>query len=90
MKITANALGIHEGGAIVRDTAGSGLLAVQLEITGTASARILGRVNPSAPWLELKETSSVDFLEAMSRVPYIALDVTAYTSGEVNLYVTNQ
>lgn len=90
MKITSSAVGITPGSHLVRDTAGSGLLAMQLEITGTATARVLGRVSPEAPWVEIREAATAGYLEVSARVPYVALEVTAYTGGAVNLYIAER
>lgn len=74
----------HEGS--IRDSNGTGLLPLQAAITGTATFRVLGRVSPAAPWVELKAAGTVAFLESFSWVPFIELEVTSGT-GTVSLYI---
>ena len=71
------------------DTDGTGLLPVQVAVEGTATYRLLARVSTQAPWVELRPAASDGFLEAISWVPYLALEVTA-GAGTVRLWVADK
>jgi hypothetical protein len=86
LKITQAGVGIASNQFTVRDSYGTGLIAVQAEVTGTATYRILGRVSPAAPWRELKGADASGFLESMALVPFLALEVLS-GSGTVDLWV---
>lgn len=77
MKLERTGVGTVENTNAIRDSRGTGLLPLQANGDGTTTFRILGRVAPDAPWVELKAAGTADFLESISWVPYIQLDVTA-------------
>lgn len=86
--LTATGVGQVSNPLAVRDLSGSGLLPVQVEISGFSAVtyRILGRVDGSLPWREIRASDTAGFLEAVSYVPFIALDVTSVTgSGTIKL-----
>lgn len=70
----------------LRDSNGTGLLPLQAEVTGSATFRILGRVDISAPWREIRAAGTTGFLESFSWVPYLQLEVTSGT-GSVSVYI---
>ena len=70
----------------ILDTDGTGILPVQAGVTGTATFRLLGRVSADAPWIEIRSAATADYLESISWVPYIRLDVTAGT-GTVQVWI---
>lgn len=86
--LTRTGVGTADHAGIVRDTNGSGLLPVQADTDGT-TFKVMGRVSPDAPWAELKAAGAIDFIEAVVRVPYIRLEVTA-GAGTVNLWIGEQ
>jgi len=87
IKLTASGAGGSAEGT-VRDTNGVGLLPVQAQTDGTVF-RVLGRVSPEAPWIEVKEPSAAAFLESISWVPYVRLEITS-GAGTVALWVGEQ
>lgn len=84
--ITQTGVGAATHTASIRDSDGTGVLPLQAAVTGTATFRVLGRVSPDAPWVELKAAGTAAFLESFSWVPFIQLEVTIGT-GTVNLYI---
>lgn len=56
---------------------------VQFEITGTATATLEGRATPTAPWVTIC-TFTASGAQAISQFPQMRGNVTAYTSGAVN------
>jgi hypothetical protein len=86
IKLTRTGVGVTSNDGVIRDSHGSGLLPIQAAVTGTATFRVVGRVAPSAPWVEIKASGSADFLEAISFVPYLQLEVLSGT-GTVDLYI---
>jgi hypothetical protein len=70
----------------IRDSHGTGLLPLQAEVVGSATFRILGKVRPEAPWVEIRAANTAAFLESISWVPYLQLSISAGT-GTVRLYV---
>lgn len=88
MTITLSKTGVGTADTVrpVRDIVGSGLLPIQASPAAATTFRILGRVSPDAPWVELKAPGTLGFLEAFVRVPYIRLDVTA-GAGAVSLWI---
>jgi hypothetical protein len=75
--------------ASIRDSDGTALLPVQGDVQGTATFRLLGRVSPDAPWVEIRAPNTVDFLESISWVPYIQLEITA-GAGSVTLWIAEK
>jgi hypothetical protein len=73
----------------VRDRNGTGLLPMQAGGDGATTFRVLGRVHTNAPWVEIKAAGTADFLECISWVPYVRLEVTAGT-GTVRLWLGEQ
>ena len=89
IKLTLNAVGKVSHAFAVRDSSGSGLLPFQLAVDPSTSVtcRINGRVSPEAPWVELKYAVA-DFVEAVSWVPYIQLEVVSISgTGAVTLWI---
>lgn len=85
IKLTRTGVGTVDHEGTVRDTNGSGLLPVQADTDGT-TFKLLGRVSPDAPWVEIKAAGTVDFLENISWVPYLRLEITA-GAGTVTVWV---
>lgn len=83
MILFQNAIGKAQNTLSLRDISGSGLLPVQVELDSGVSGtfRIMGRVDPSMPWREIRPATSSGFLEAVSYVPFIQLDVTAISGA---------
>ena len=86
MKLEATAGSPAETSAAVRDTDGTGTLPIQAVVAGSATFRVLGRVSPEAPWVEVKEAGTVSFLESFSWLPYLSVEVLS-GSGQVTLYI---
>ena len=86
IKIVQTGPGTAAHAGTVRDSNGTGLLPVQTAVEGAATFRVMGRVSPEAPWLELKAAGTVPFIESLSWVPYLALEVTGGT-GTVFLWI---
>lgn len=85
-KITQTGVGTATPLTAVRDTNGTGILPIQADGDGATSFRVVGRVSLEAPWMEVRAASTDDFLETISWIPYVGLEVTA-GSGTVVLYV---
>ena len=80
IKATAPSGGVYAThGFSITDPNGTGLLPAQLAFDDGVSGTVrgLGPVHPSIPWAELKAATSAPFLESMSFVPYLALDVVS-------------
>lgn len=86
MKISRTGVGTVTHAASVRDSNGHALLPIQADGDGATTFRVLGRVSPEAPWVEIVAAGTVDFLESISWVPFIQLEITA-GSGPVILYI---
>lgn len=86
MKLTQTGVGTTDNPTAVRDSQGTGLLPIQADGDGVTTFKINGRVAPDAPWVELKAAGTADFLESLSWVPNIQLEVTAGT-GTVTLWI---
>jgi hypothetical protein len=86
IKITRTGVGTADHTDSLVDLYGSGLLPVQADGDGSTTFRVLGRVSGEAPWVEIRAAGTADFLEAISWVPFIRLEVTAGT-GVVSLWV---
>lgn len=87
MKFTQTGVGTTSNIAALRDLTGTGLLPIQAEPSdGATTFRILGRCSPEAPWREFKAAGTAGFLECMSWVPYVQLEVTAGT-GTVTVWI---
>lgn len=86
MKLTQTGVGTADNTSAVRDSQGTGLLPIQAQGDGATTFKINGRVAPDAPWVELKAAGVADFLESVSWVPNIQLEVTA-GSGTVSLWI---
>lgn len=70
----------------IYDSTGTGMLPVQAQVTGTATFRVLGRVDPAAPWIEIIEPATADFLSSIAWVPFIQLEITL-GAGAVKLWI---
>lgn len=85
MKLTASgAAGTAENTTAIRDSQGTGSLPLQADTDGTAF-RVLGRVSPDAPWVEIKAAGTADFLDHIPWTPYLRVEITAGT-GTVTLW----
>lgn len=89
MKITKTGVGTADVPSAIRDTDGTGLLPVQAHGDGVTTFRVLGRVSSEAPWVELVAPATADFLQSVSWVPYLRLEITAGT-GTVALYIAEK
>ena len=86
MKIQQTGVGTATHSGTVRDSKGKALLPIQADGDAVTTFKVNGRVSPDAPWMELIAADSADFLESISWVPYIQLEVTA-GGGTVTLYI---
>jgi hypothetical protein len=86
IKLSRTGVGTADTQASIRDTAGSSLLPIQADGDGATTFRVLGRVSPEAPWVEIKAAGTADFLESISWVPFLRLEVTA-GAGMVHLWI---
>lgn len=85
--ITQAGVGTADSGTKpIYDSTGTGVLPMQAQVTGTATYRILGRLDAAAPWMELREADNADFLESFAWVPYLQVEITAGI-GAVTLWV---
>lgn len=90
MKITQTNVGTSSHPASIRDSDGTALLPIQAQVSsGTPTFRVLGRVSPDAPWVEIIAPGTADFLQAVSWVPFVQLEITSGT-GTVNLWVAEK
>jgi hypothetical protein len=85
-KITLTGVGTADHPGLVRDSNGTGLLPIQADGDGAATFRVLARVAPDAPWVEIIAPAAADFLQSISWVPYVRLEITSGT-GKVDLWV---
>lgn len=86
IKLTRTGVGTADHENTVRDSDGSSLLPIQADGDGATTFKLLGRVSPEAPWVEIKAAGTADFLESFSWVPYVRLEVTA-GAGTVSVYI---
>lgn len=84
--LSQTGVGTEDVTQAIRDSQGSALLPIQADGDGVTTFRVLGRISPEAPWVEIKAAATADFLESISWVPYLRLEVTA-GAGTVNLYI---
>lgn len=71
----------------VYDSTGTGLLPIQAAvISGTPTFRVLGRVSTDAPWVEIVAAGTVGWLNSISWVPFIQLEITSGV-GVVKLWI---
>jgi hypothetical protein len=77
---------VESGDKPIYDSTGTGMLPLQVEVTGAATYRILGRLAADAPWVELRAADTAGCLESFTWVPFMALDVTA-GAGTVTLWI---
>lgn len=90
MKITQVNVGTATHPASIRDSDGSSLLPIQAEIvSGSPTFRVLGKVSPEAPWVEVIAPGTTAFLQAVSWTPFLQLEITS-GSGTVNLYIAEK
>lgn len=88
-KITQTGVGTATHAESIVDTDGTGILPVQAAVTGTATFRVLGRTSGEAPWVEIKEPATADWLEAFSWLPFMQLEVTS-GSGTVTVWIADK
>jgi hypothetical protein len=86
IKLTRTGIGTADVSEAVRDSRGSGLLPIQADGDGATTFKINGRVAPDAPWVEIKAAGVADFLENISWLPYLQLEVTA-GAGTVTVWI---
>jgi hypothetical protein len=60
---------------------------LQVDITGTATVVVRGRLSNSAAWQDLKTITASD-LQPVYRVPYLQLEITANT-GSVSAFIAS-
>lgn len=89
MKIAKDGVGTASTKNTLRDSDGSGILPLQVEVVGTASYRVLGRVSAEAPWTEIRPADTVGFLETIAWVPELQIEVLSGT-GTVTLWVAEK
>jgi hypothetical protein len=89
MKISQTGVGVESHPNSIRDSSGTSLLPVQAQGDGATTFRVLGRVSPDAPWVEIIAAGTADFLQAVSWVPYMQLEVTSGT-GTVDLWIAEK
>ena len=83
----ANGQGVRTHAKSIRDTQGTSMVPVQVEVvSGTPTFRLVGRVHPDAAWREIKAADTVGFLETVAWVPFIGVEVTAGV-GEVRCWI---
>lgn len=85
-KLTQTGVGSAQNQNALLDTDGTGILPIQASGDGATTFRVLGKVSKDAPFIEIKGAGTGDFLEGLSWVPFIALEVTA-GAGTVDLYI---
>jgi hypothetical protein len=87
-RIQASVTGIAAHPAVLKDSSGVGTIPIQVYIPAgvTATYRVVGRVSPEAPWVEIRGSLTTGLLEAMQYCPYIALDITAIAGGSIVLW----
>lgn len=86
MKLTQTGVGTTTHDASVRDSMGHALLPIQAVGDGTTTFKVNGKVHPDAPWVEVVAADVTDFLDSISWLPFIQLEVTSGT-GAVTLYI---
>jgi hypothetical protein len=86
MKITRTGVGTVTHTGSVRDSYGHALLPIQAKGDGATSFRVRGRISPDADWVDIVTAGTADFLQSISWVPFILLEITAGT-GTVTLWV---
>lgn len=84
--LTRTGVGVVSNSEVIRDSQGTSLLPIQAVGNGVTTFRVLGRVSPSAPFVEIKSANTADFLESISWVPFLQLEITS-GSGTVDLYI---
>jgi hypothetical protein len=87
MKLSQTGVGTATTNAVLRDLAGHALLPVQAHSSdGATTFRVLGSVSPDAPFVEIIAAGTADFLQSISWVPNIQLQITGGT-GTVTLWL---
>lgn len=86
IKLSRTGVGTADLLETIRDSDGTGLLPLQLNVAAGTTARVLARVSGEAPWVEVRSPSTVDYIESISWVPYVRLEVTSGT-GVANLWI---
>lgn len=90
MKISQTGIGIASHTKPRQDSTGTGILTHQaVVVSGTPTFRILGRVDPAAPWMEIRAPATADWIESFAWCPFVALEITA-GSGQVDLYIAEK
>lgn len=89
MKLSQIGVGTESVVDALRNRSGVSLIAVQAAGDGATTFRVNGRVSPDAPWVEVIAPGTADFLQAVSFVPYLQLEITAGT-GSVDLWIAEK
>lgn len=88
---TLNAVGTAGPNYALRDINGVGNMPVQVQITGTATFTIEGRVSKNAPWVVIRAAGSTGFLESLQYCPFIRINVSAVSAGgNVKFWIGDQ
>lgn len=87
MKLSRTSAGTVENLEALRDTDGTGVLPLQVRVTGGASFVVNGRVAPDAPWIEIA-SGSADILESITWLPHVQLVQTG--TGAVDLWIADK
>ena len=60
---------------------------VQIEITGTASCQILGRLTPDFSWVEVVPAVTANTIQPITFMPELRATISGYSSGSVSVAV---
>jgi hypothetical protein len=86
IKLAQTGVGTADAATAVRDSNGTGQLPLQIDVAGTVTYRVMGRVSPEGRWNELVAAIATDTFKSIPWVPYIRLEVTA-GSGTATLWL---
>ena len=86
IKLVQVGVGTADNPTGARDSDGTSQLPLQIDVTGTVTYRLLGRVSPEGRWQEMVAPTSADTFKSIAWVPYLRLEVTAGT-GTATLWL---
>ena len=88
MKISQTGVGTKSPTTSIRDSYGHALLPIQAHGDGATTFRVRGRVSndPACPWVDIVAAGTADFLQSISWIPFLQLEVTS-GAGTVDLYI---